>query len=337
MSTHNPCRCCNAPCSATAMTRRGLFTGAAAMLPALAARPAGAEPGRQQPILKALKVQPVLTYATPKRVAARSWRSWGALQTEQDAAQEKARIERELAALRAPDIEFLPVAMVKTIDAAAKVSAGSHDATLVYAAGCDVRVQEALAPATKWNIMFVRHRSGPVYLWYEIAHPRFLRKTVDQYGQPGMDHQDVVVDSPQEIGWRLHALAALKSTLGKRVVCVGGAGGWGAGGRKAAQCSKDIFKLDLQTVGYPDLGQRIQKARANGALVKKANAAAEAFLKQRGVSLQTDRKFVLNAFLLTEVLRDILDQAQTDTLTINQCMGTIMGVSETSACLPLSI
>ncbi|MCL4402948.1 MAG: sugar isomerase, partial [Acidobacteria bacterium] len=41
--------------------------------------------------------------------------------------------------------------------------------------------------------------------------------------------------------------------------------------------------------------------------------------------------------LLTEVLRDILDQAQTDTLTINQCMGTIMGVSETSACLPLSI
>ncbi|MGA1822856.1 MAG: hypothetical protein ACMUIG_10055, partial [Thermoplasmatota archaeon] len=50
-----------------------------------------------------------------------------------------------------------------------------------------------------WNLMFLRHSPGPVYLWYEIVHPRFLRKTVDEYGQPGMDVHDVVVDSYDEL------------------------------------------------------------------------------------------------------------------------------------------
>jgi len=337
MSTHNPCRCCGAPCSTAGMTRRGLFAGAgAALFPVLPARPAPAEAGRQQPILAALRVQPVLAYETPTRREARSWRSWGGIATEADAAAEKARIERELAALRGPGIEFLPLVMVKTIDEAARVAQGVHRATLVYAAGGSVKLQEALTPSGKWNIMFVRHRTGPVYLWYEIAHPRFLRKTVDEYGHAGMDYQDVVVDNQQELAWRLRALSALGNTLGKRIVAVGGASGWGVGGRKAAQASRDLFQLDIQTVGYPDLAERIRQARANQATVKKATSAAESFLKEKGVSLETDRKFVLHAFLLTEVFRGLLDQAGTDAITINECMGTIMGVSETSACLPLS-
>ncbi|MFB3829937.1 MAG: sugar isomerase [Bryobacteraceae bacterium] len=338
MNDYNPCRCCHTPCAPAQITRRGLFAGAgAALFPVLEARPMQKEPGRQAPILKTLAVQPVLTYATPRRREATSWRSWGAIQTEQDAAQEKARIEKETAALKTAGVEFRPVAMVKNAEDAAKVIAGDHDLTLVYAAGCDVKVQEILAPASKWAIMFVRHKSGPVYLWYEIAHPRFLRKTVDEYGQPGMDYQDVVVDSQSDLAWRLRALSAVKNTLGKRIVAVGGAAGWGAGGRKAAQLSRDIFKLDIQTVTYPDLGERIKKARADGALAKRAGAACAALLKQKGVKLETDRKFVENAFVLTEVFRDLLDQAQTDAITINQCMGTIMGISETSACLPLSI
>jgi len=32
-----------------------------------------------------------------------------------------------------------------------------------------------------------------------------------------------------------------------------------------------------------------------------------------------------------------MDQAQTNTLTINQCMGTIMPLAQTTACLPLSL
>jgi hypothetical protein len=64
---------------------------------------------------------------------------------------------------------------------------------------------------------------------------------------------------------------------------------------------------------------------------------AEKYLKQQGVSLETTREFVDRAFLLTEVLRDLLDEAQTDAITINACMSTIMPISETTACLPLSL
>ena len=34
---------------------------------------------------------------------------------------------------------------------------------------------------------------------------------------------------------------------------------------------------------------------------------------------------------------DIMDEAQTDAITVNHCMGTIMGISKTTACLPLSL
>jgi len=337
---HNPCRCCQAPAGrAAGMTRRSLLSGAAAasLFPVLPLGAGQAAPGRQAPIRQPLKVQAVLVYRLPKRVESRSWREWGAIQTAADAAEEKERIGRELAALASPKIEFLPLASVQTEQEAAAVARGPQDLTLIYAAGGNVKLHEILAPPDKWTIMFVRHRSGPVYLWYEIAHPRFLRKTVDEYGQPGMDSQDVVVDSQPDLEWRMGALAGLKNTLGKRIVAVGGASGWGAGGRRAAALAQEIWKLDIQTVSYPDLAGMIKRARQDDTLVKKARADAEAYLRQPGIRLETSRDFVVNAFLLTEVFHQILDQARTDTLTINQCMGTIMPMSETTACLPLSL
>ena len=92
-SSYNPCRCCHTPaCTATSFTRRSLLAGAAgaAMFPVL---PLGAMQSatRQTPSRKAIKVQPVLVYETPKRVEARSWRNWGGIQTEQDAAEEIGR------------------------------------------------------------------------------------------------------------------------------------------------------------------------------------------------------------------------------------------------------
>jgi len=55
------------------------------------------------------------------------------------------------------------------------------------------------------------------------------------------------------------------------------------------------------------------------------------------VKLETSKPFVENAFVLTEVFRDLLDEAKTDAFTINSCMGTIMPMSETTACLPLML
>jgi hypothetical protein len=146
---------------------------------------------------RSLAVQPVLTYEVPQRREATSWRSWGGIQTEADAEQEKARIARELAEMaRGADfpLDIRPVQAVKSVEPAARLAAGDHDVMMIFGAGGWLNILEALSAKDKWSLMFLRHDPGPAYLWYEIAHPRFLRKTVDEYGQPGWDVNDVVVD-----------------------------------------------------------------------------------------------------------------------------------------------
>jgi hypothetical protein len=344
-------RCCGAPlcgdCSggigSGGFARRDFITGIGAAAAGLALAGASAaqsgEPARQQPIRTALKVQPALMYATPQRRQQTSWREWGAIQTEQDASSEKERIQGELAQLKKTaefPLEILPLAPVKTVDDAAQVAKGAHDVTLVYAAGGSTAVLEALTAPDRYNLLFLRHRSGPVYLWYEIAHPRYVRKTVDET-YPGLTVDDVMVDSQAEILWRLRALYGLKNTMGKHIVTVGGAGGWGAGGRGASDRAHENWGFEIHNISYPELGERLKKALANDALMKRCKAMADAYLKDRIISLDTARGFVDRSFVLTEVFRDLLDEFHTDSITINQCMGTIMGVTETTACLPLSL
>ena len=272
------------------------------LAPALAG--AMKDPVRQQPIRLPLVVQPVFVYGISKRREATSWRNWGGIHTEQ----------------------------------ATAVARSRHDVTLMYAVSGDTNLYERLAaPTNKWPIMFVRHRSGPAYLLYETAHCRFLRKAVDEFGQPGMDVDDVVVDSYADIAMRLRALHGLKNALGKRIVAIGGPGGWGSNGSKAPWIGGAQLQLDIVTENYASLGDRIKRAKANDALVRKARSDAERYLAGGDVKLETSKEFVEKAFLLTEVFRDLLDEAKTDALTINSCMGTIMPMSETTACLPLSL
>ncbi|MRR35891.1 sugar isomerase [bacterium] len=287
-----------------------------------------------------MRVQPVLTYDVPQPRKQTSWRNWGGIQTEAQAAAEKAWITEELARLKQRadfPVEILPVEAARTLEQADNLRKTSYDAVLIYAAGGDGRILERLVTPERWNLMFLRHDPGPVYLWYEIVHPRFLRKTVDDYGQPGMHVEDVVVDKHEEVLWRLRALQGLKNTLGKRMVCIGGAGGWGDGGQKAPDISRNLWKMDLVDCTYKDLEPRIKKARADAGLVSRCEESARRYLKEARVSLHTDRVAVNNAFVLTEVMKDLMEEAQTDAITIQHCMGTIMGISETTACLPLSL
>lgn len=289
---------------------------------------------------KPLTVQPALTFDLPQRREKTSWRGWGGIQTEADVAAEKQRIEAELAKLKKRagfEIEFLPIATPRRPEDAAALARGGHDVMLIYAAGGGRGLLEALTLPDKWNMMFLRHDSGPVYLWYEIVHPHFLRKSVDEYGQPGMDVNDVVVDVQDELLWRMRALHGLKNTLGKRIVAIGGAGGWGAGGRKAPEISRALWKLDIVDCPYKDLEPRLRAARQNADLTKRCTAAAGSYLREARVSLHTHRDFINNAFVLNEVMKDLMDEAKSDAITVHHCMGAIMGISETTACLPLSM
>jgi L-fucose isomerase-like protein len=209
------------------------------------------------------------------------------------------------------------------------------DAVVVYASsGPLTQAIDAALAANKPVIVFVRHKSGPLYLWYEIISPRYLRQHSDRLAAKGLDFQDVVVDSQDELLWRLRALCGLKNALGARILAIGGPGGWAA--PKAPELAKDRWKLDIQTVTYDDLKQLIQAARADQAAVALAKKRADDYLKDPQVKLETKREFVDNCFLLDQVFRALMAKAGARAITVNACMGTIMPVSETTACLTLT-
>ena len=135
---------------------------------------------------KPLRVKPVLVYELCKRQEQTSWRPWGGLHDMADVQDEAARIGKELATLVENaefPLEVLPLVQAGSESECAAAGEGDHDALLFYAAmGSNSWLEKLTAPG-KPAIMFLRHRSGPVYLWYEIAHPRFLRKTKDEIGR----------------------------------------------------------------------------------------------------------------------------------------------------------
>ena len=298
-------------------------------------------PGMGLRIGTTLRVKPALVYQLSQRKQARSWRPWGGLHNQNDIDREATKIEKELKKLSSSadfPIEVLPVARVATDAQAAAVKDSDCDVILVYAAGGSRAWLETLAASGKPNVMFLRHKSGPVYLWYEIAHPRLLRKQTDEYKEPGMDVWDIVVDDYDEVLWRLRALYGLKNTLGTKIVAIGTAGGWGQVGRKLGPATaRKIWKLDIKPVTYKQLGPMIKKNLEDQKAVKQAQQQTDEYLAQKGVSLHTDKKFLVNAFLLTKLFKELMDEADAPAITVRGCMGTIMPMAQTTACMPLSL
>ncbi len=290
---------------------------------------------------RALVVKPILAYDLPQKRHQSSWRNWGGVQTQDDVKKEMARIEGELKELERQagfPVRFLPLAGVqKGADLQAAPDLGQADVYLVYAAGGWMDVFDQLNKTGKDMIVFCRHKSGPVYLWYEIISPRYLRQHTDTLAVKGFDDVDVVVDNPQEILWRLRALCGLRNTMGTRMLAVGGPDAWAQPKGVVPELVRKVWKFDIQTVSYEDLGKLIKEARADASAVERARKAAQAYLKGPGVTLETEKTFVENGFLLEQVFRGLMSKADCSSITINGCMGTIMPLAETSACLTLSL
>jgi hypothetical protein len=293
-----------------------------------------------------LVVKPLLLYRIPKRREQWSWRPWGGIETQQHVDGEVARIQGELAKLQAEadfPVKFLPL---EALDNESKLPENTDvkaaDALLVYACNGNLN---AIAELKKDTIFFVRHKSGPLYLYYEIISPRFLRQHTDTRVVEGIDDGDVVVDSQDEILWRLRALCGLRNTVGSKILAVGGPGGWAQPKDVIANLVREKWKFDIQTIPYQadpkqpdqaDLTTLIQAARADKAAVDLARKRADAYLKLPGTTLECKREFVDNAFLLEQIFRKLMAKADCRAITINACMGTIIPITETTACLPLS-
>jgi len=288
-----------------------------------------------------LIVQPVLTYSTPQRRHQRSWRSWGGIQTKQDAEEEGSRIRGELTRVKAKadfPLEIKPLVGIRSKDEALKLrSSPDVDVFLIYAAGGWMDIFDAVHEHGKDMIFFCRHRSGPVYLWYEIISPRYLRQHTDSLSLKGVNQDDVVIDSQGEILWRLRALCGLKNAKNTRILAVGGPGAWSQPGEVVPDLVRKKWGYDIRTLTYEDLGALIKEARMDKEAVQRARLKAEKYCQSRHVRLETKREFVDNAFLLEDVFKSLMHKAECRALTIKGCMSTIMPLAETSACLTLSL
>jgi hypothetical protein len=283
-----------------------------------------------------LQVLPVLVWDEPVRHPMTSWRGWGGIHTADDAASEVRRIDKELSAMQ-QSADF-PVAFQKTLSVRdvtqlAGSAVSKSDSVIVYGAGGAILGCENFG---KDVIIFQRHRSGPLYLQYEIVSPRFLRQQTDEAVLKNIRFDDVVTDSLDELEWRLRSLCGLKNTLCTKVLCIGGPAAWGQPPALVEERVRAIWKLDLPTIPYEELGRLIDEATADEATFALARRRATAYLNQAGTRLETDRTFVDNCFLLDHVFRSLMSRTDCRAITINGCMSTIMPKAKTSACLTLS-
>jgi hypothetical protein len=294
---------------------------------------------------KTLVVQPVLLYEIYEKKPQTSWRPWGGLHNESDITGEVNRIAKELDSLNDKidfPIKILPVVKVKSNEEAIKVrDTTNYDVMIIYAASGGGNTFEALTSQSKYNLIFLRQTSGPIYLWYEIVHCRFLRKSgknfeLDSYKNPaGIDINDVVIDNYQDLLWRLRAMYGLKNFIGSRIVALGGAGGWGC--PQAPQLAKDKYGIEIINVEYKELEERINYYKKSNNLIPKIDEFTRKYISTPNTELITDKKFVVNAFLLYSIFRELMKEYDSQAFTIKECMSTVMPISETTACLPLSL
>ncbi|MFW9965840.1 MAG: sugar isomerase [Candidatus Thorarchaeota archaeon] len=284
------------------------------------------------------QVKPILLYGVYEKREQTSWRPWGAIQSEADADSEIRKIRDELLELQNEAdfaLRIQPLSKAKTVEDIESLDINA-DAILVYAAGVQeidsIEPLERLLSYDRPILFFLRKD----YLWYEIIHPRFLRKSVsDEILQPVIV-EDIIVDDYKELLQKLRALVGLKSAIDARVISIGAPGGWGIG-EEAVQRAKDTWDFQIETISYQELANRIELLKADTNAIEMAQKDADIYLSNDEVELKTDESFVVNAFLLERVFKDLLKEEDAHILTIAGCMSIIMPISETTACLPICL
>ena len=333
----------------TAMTTAGLTGSVLGLSSATAAEMATAEPWNPDnpPVVtgRPLRVQPILAHdvCTPREKA--SWRSWSEIVNEPAAAEEMRRIAGELKTLSTKadfPLEILPPVKVTTAEQAANLQQGDFDAVLLYAASKASLFHPCCASDPRRDtIVFVRHKSGPTYYGYECLGVRFFKvpspelwqgNGADNHGPVTLD--DMVVDDYDEVLWRLRSLYGLKNFTGQRVLALGGAQGKYDG--SAPDVARQRYRLQIVDVAYEELAARLKAVNSDAKLQQQCAAWTDRYLAVPNTKLETEKRFVQNAFSLYLVFRQWLREHKAPAITINACMGTIISMSDTTACMPLS-
>jgi hypothetical protein len=345
--------CCDRAGADLAVSRRGLLGGfgMVAAVGGLNARDSSAgEPaeagrtvkGEPLPKGRALRVQPALMYNLEQRQEKTSWRSYGGLSTEADVTAEIGRITGELQRLAEKaefPIQMLPLARIRDEGTARQIAGAEADVIVLYAASGGTNVVNAVASSKTPMIMFIRHRSGPFYLWYEIAHWRFLRQNGDTFAAGHTDLQDIVVDDYGEMLWRLRALYGLANAKGTKMLAIGGLIAYSEPAQTHGPAhAKEVWGYEIETLTEPQFAERLAQARRDPKMTQEAQQRADALLSMPNVALQTERRFVTNSFLVLAVCEQLMAQTGASNFGFGRCMGRpVIEMLDTPPCLAMSL
>jgi hypothetical protein len=285
----------------------------------------------------ALRIKPILVYDVPARADKTSWRGYCAIHSAQAAREETARIAKELDQLKQKaefPIEVQPIQALDSQAKLAQVAVENTDLCILYAAGT----------CTHWPlktpmVMFVRHRSGPFYLGFEIAHWRFLRRSGDSFALKNFDTDDVVVDEYSELLWRLRAMYGLKNARGTKMLTIGGLCAYSHEAQEnGPRVAKEVWGYEFVNVTDQEFARRLGVDRADQQVLKQIESQTAALVNAPNVKLETDRKFVFNSYMALHVCRQLLQETGASCLGFAQCMGRDqITMMDTPACLVLSL
>ncbi len=336
-----------------AMSRRSLLGGLGAVAAVGGLNAANSSQGKSgqagrtvkgEPLPKgrALRVQPALMYNLEQRQEKTSWRSYGGLCTEADVTAEIGRITGELQRFTEKaefPVTMLPLISVRDEGAARQVAGTDADVIVLYAASGGTNIVNIVAASKSPMIMFIRHRSGPFYLWYEIAHWRFLRQNGDTFAVANADTQDIVVDDYGELLWRLRALYGLANAKGTRMLAIGGLVAYSEPAQLNGPAhAKEVWGYQIESITEEQFAEHLAKARSDPKMVKEAERQADGLLSTPNVVLQTERRFVVNSCLAWAVCEQLMARTGASNFGFGRCMGRpVIEMLDTPPCLVLSL
>jgi hypothetical protein len=301
---------------------------------------AAAEDDLAPPAAKPLRVKPILAYEIQPHQPHNSYRGYGGVDTMDKVNEEVKRIESELKRLAEQSdfaVEFLPVAAVDTDAKAQEAAATDCDVLLVYPSGGSTlyKIAESKTPA----VLFIRHKSGPYYLWHEIAHWRLLRNNDDTFVPLAITLDDIVVDKYDEVQWRLRSLYGLKNAKGTKMLAIGELAAYCKPGQETGPPhAKEVWGYQFEIISVEDFTKRLADARANAKVVEAVQRQTKDLLAQPNVTLETEEKFVFNSFMALRVAKQIMKEVGATNFGFAYCMSRrFIEMLDTPPCLALAM
>ncbi len=295
---------------------------------------------------KPLIIKPILVYNLLERKEGDSWREWGGMKTQQDVDNEIVRINKELKKLELNAdflTDILPLSDVNTDEKAKKAKDTDCDVILLFAAGTAGNTMyskewlDMLTNTKKHVIMFLRHKSGPIYLWYEIAHTKLLRNASEEITHGSMDVHDIVIDDYNKVLIRLRALYGLKNIQNTTIVAIGGIGSWGGHIAPVKEAINNLWQLNVKTVEIGEMKSMVEKIREDKLVMRQAQKDAEDYVSQNCIiSINTKKEFIVSTFILYYVFKDLMEIYGAEGLTVNGCM-SLGKIVNTTPCLAFSL